>query len=1047
MKQKYQFKKLVHLIYLIIVLLSFIGGSALGANGKITGRVIDKDTGDPLPGANVVITETVLANGKVSKLERPMGASTDPDGYYFILNVPSGIYNIRASIVGYTPVVNEMVQVDLDRTITVNFELSTTVIEVQQIVVTAKQERIKPDVSSTQETIETSRLEQMPVMRMDEFVGTLKGIQVVSGSEGNGLSVRGGSIRETDVRMDGISLRDPRTENSYLTLNSTTIKEIQVLTGGFQAKYGGIRSGLLNVVTKDGQRDRYAVSLKVDVAPGGQKRFFGTNPYSDDSWIYKVYAGEYAMQGVAGDTTVPLEFQGFKGWADRSTPERALDSLQKLELWKMQHPQYPIANRPDYFIEGSVTGPVPGASIPLLGEYASRSTFLIGGKYQNSMLAFPVGPRDNYLDWNGQLKLTTQIKGNMKLSVNGLIAKIATSSGGLATSYGGALVDRSSSFSFLNDTRSSVSRQASLIGGGSFSQLFNKSRLQFYDQQYIVGGAKFTHTISSNAFYNIDFQMGYTDQTLRPFEMDTSVAGNYVSFYSEKAKRTYRYNVPQYGSPNASTNFGYDVLNTFALYGGPQRIDSSYSYVYQLKGDLTAQIGRHHQFEAGFSASVQDLFVYTGTWFQSQLAYTPDTWQYYKASPLEIGLYAQDKLEFEGMVLNAGLRLDYLNPMDKGFNVSFPLDQDYTKLLNEVYNNLPGDPMSYERWLAWRSLLGDPPGWPRTEDKVQVYLSPRVGVSFPLTESSKLYFNYGHFYQRPPTSFMYNMNIVSGGAAVPTPGLKMARTVSYEFGYEQMILNDFLVNVTAYYKDVSNEPLSRQYINYYEDIKVTQYVPDAYSDIRGIELRLEKPVGRFVTFNAMYDYMLKSWGQFGLAQVFENRLKARDNELRSPNITNSTPTPRANINLNLHTPGDFGPSFLGVNWLGSIYTNFLFEWQAGGQILLNPEEPDVKLRHYVDIVNTWNIDFRASKSFNTDYGNIELVLTIENLTNNKWLNTNNMLQTQYSEYKKSLQTPDKGGSDKWGQYKSDDGHINTGWYDAPIFLNPRRVLFGVRLNF
>ncbi len=107
----------------------------------------------------------------------------------------------------------------------------------EQVVVTAQRETIKPDVAGTQEVIVTSRLEEMPVTRVDEFARSLKGVQLVSSADGNGLSVRGGAIRETDVRIDGISLQDPRSENSYLALNSTTIEEIQVLTGGFQAKY------------------------------------------------------------------------------------------------------------------------------------------------------------------------------------------------------------------------------------------------------------------------------------------------------------------------------------------------------------------------------------------------------------------------------------------------------------------------------------------------------------------------------------------------------------------------------------------------------------------------------------------------------------------------------------------------------------------------------------------------------------------------------------------------------------------------------------------
>ncbi len=1045
MKHLHSSQQLYSTLTAVLFITLISTASAHGANGKITGRVVDKETREPIPGANVMITHMILSDGKEVSFDRQVGAGSDPSGYYFILNVPPGTYIMKVSVIGYGQVVQKGVRVDLDRTITVDFELSASAVQMEQVVVTARRETIRPDVAGTQEVIVTSRLEQMPVTRVDEFMNRVKGVQLVSGADGNGLSVRGGAIRETDVRIDGISLQDPRSENSYLALNSTTIEEIQVLTGGFQAKYGGIRSGLLNVVTKDGHRDHYTVAIKADIAPA-QKKFFGTNPWSSDSWIYRVYAGEYAIAGVpTGDTVVPAEFRAFRGWGNRFTQDRRLDTLQKLALWKAQHPQYSFADKPDLFVEGSITGPLPGADLPVLGAYAERTTFLLGFKYENSQLAFPIGPRKDYIDWNAQLKLTSTISDNTRLSINGLYAKVQTASGGGTTSYGGALVDQSSSFGFLNSTGSSVRRQASLLAGDNLWQIFNKSRLQFYDQQYIVGGTKLTHTLASNAFYTIDLQFGYTNQQLRPFSFTPSPDDS-ISFTNANGS-TYKFlNVPSLGTPNASTNFGYDALNQFALYGGLQRIDSSYSVVGQIKGDLTAQLGRHHQIEAGFSARLERLFVYTGTWLQSQLSYTPDLWQYYTATPLEMGLYLQDKLEFEGMILNAGVRLDYLNPMKEGFGADIPVDDDYRKLYNNVYQNLGGTWGGYDRWVVFRDMLDNPPGFPRTENRVQVYLSPRLGVSFPITESSKLYFNYGHFYQRPAIAFMYNMTIDQAGVTVPTPNLTMGRTVSYEFGYEQMFFHDFLLNVTAYYKDIRNEPLSRQFINYYHDNRVTAYFPDAYRDVRGIELRLERPLGSWVTFNGMFDYMLQSAGQTGLARVYENRLEAKD-ELRSANLSTTDPLPRGNMNLNIHSPNDFGPELAGMRLLGGIYLNFFFEWRDGGRLLWNLQEPDVKNRIYVDVVDYWNLDFRGSKSFTLGGTSFEVIVTVKNLTNNKWLIPENMLRTQYDEYKASLRFPFQGGNDKWGQWKSDDNHIKVGWWDAPIFLNPRQVLLGLRLNF
>jgi hypothetical protein len=1029
---------------------------AFGASGKITGRITDRETHQPLPAAIVMISHSVSGSGVEVPIDHPIGAASDMDGYFVILNVSPGTYTMKASQVGYAPTVKKMIRVETDRTITVDFDMSSTAIEVGAVVVTAKREIVKKDVSGTQEVFVTAKMEEMPVVRMDEFVGRMKGIQLVSTADGNGLSVRGGAIRETDVRLDGISLQDPRSDNSYIALNSTSVQEIQVLTGGFEAKYGGIRSGLLNVVTKDGARDRYSMSIKTDIAPKNQQRFFGTDPYSNDSWIYKVFAGPWAMNGIKtheDSVAVPSDFWTFKGWKTPGTGDaRYLDSTQRLDLWKRTHPQYAHRSKPDIFLEGSITGPFPGAGIPILGDYAERTTFLLGFKYENSQLAFPLGPRDNYLDWNSQVKLTSQLSDNLRLSINAMYARIETNSGGGTSSYGGSLVDASSSNSYLNSTPSSINRQALLISGTEgMSQLFNKSRLQYYNQKYIVGGAKATKTFSNSGFATLDFQMGYTNQELAPYALDTSGADAWITYYSKVLKKDVRFlNVPAYGSPNGSTNLGYDVLNRFVMYGGAQHADSSHSYVYQLKGDMTTQLGRHHQIDAGFTVRMQDIFVYAGTWYQAQIAFTPDLWQYYTQKPIDAGLYVQDKIEFDGLILNAGLRLDYLNPRKNGYVTGFPTSDAYKDFYNSVYINAPGAWGSYERWVYYRDLLNNPPGWPQTEDKVQVHLSPRLGVSFPITDASKMYFNYGHFYQRPPAAFMYGQNVFIGSVAVPTPGLDMARTVSYEFGYEQLFLDDFVVNVTAYYKDNRNEPLKRQFVNYYGDNIVIQYFPDAYSDIRGVEVRLERPVGRFITFWGMYDYSIKSSGQSGLGFVYEDRLKARSEvESRSAYQTSADPIPRANVMLNFHTPKDFGPDWGGVDWLGKIALNFFFEWQSNPRYLWNSEASDVKDYQYVDAVNWWNIDFRGSKAFDIGVGDLEFTVTVKNLLNNKWLNVGNMTTSQLADYKASLNPAfkNKGGNDKWGQYKSDDNHINIGWWEAPLFLNPRMILIGARLNF
>ncbi len=1062
------------------ILLSIIPALTFAQRGKITGQVYDSSTGVPLPGANVII-ENIWESGKSVPIEEKQGAATDEDGYFVILNVTPGTYDISANMIGYAKLIKQQVNVNIDLTSKIDFPLESSAIQGQAVEVVAKREIIRPDVSGTQEVIKTQRIEETPVLRLDEFINKIKGVDLVSGNEGQGLSIRGGAIRETDVRIDGISLRDPRSDNSYLSLNSTSVEELQVLTGGFEAKYGGIRSGLVNVVTKEGSRDKYSISLKIDYTPRNQYKYFGTNPYSTDSWMYRVFADtiaehgwqdtsgawhSFAMEGVPTDTTVKMPagfpddplFNDFKGWNTQlikngqimeifvppHTSGDGLTPIQRRNLWIIQHPVYKYAEKPDMYVEGSITGPVPGAFLPLAGNVLEKSTFLLAGKYENSQYAFPLGPRNSYVDWNTQLKITTKLNSASKLSVNGMYATINTVTAGRPTTFSGALIDNSSRFNFLSSTEASVNQQAQLLAGAiGLSQMFNRSRLQFYDQRYMISGMRFTHNISPHSFFTIEGQFSYADHQITPFGADTSHANTWVSLDSSISVP----NVPTIGSPNASTNFGYDITDFFALYGGLQQADTSYSWVANLRGDYTNQIGRHHQIEAGFDFRYNYLSVNSGTWSQAQESWTPDTWQYFTARPIMLGAYLQDKLEFQGMVANIGLRMDYFNPQKNAYVVQHPLNINYANFYDITYKYLPGDFGSWDKWVNFRQMLENPTGWPTKDYKGQVKLSPRLGVSFPITANSKLFFNYGHFYQRPNVAFLYHIAVMPGATNVPSPDLTMAKTVAYEFGYEQRFLHQFLLNVSMYYKNIEDEPLNRTFIDYWEEMHVNKYFPDAFGDIRGVEVRLEKNLGRFFTFWGNLEYMVSSYGRTGLAVVYDNQLKANE-QLRYPNVVTNDARPRAQGNINFHTPVKFGPHFFGLHPLSSIFLNFYLDWHDGGKQIINPQEPESQQKE-IQIVDYSNVDLRASKAIRLGGINFEFVVTIQNLLNQKRLAYWNMSSAQYDRYKNSLHLPfesgDQHGNDKLGTYNKD--YIDLGWFTAPLFLNPRRVLLGFRFNF
>ncbi len=131
----------------IIIFLLLFSCAEVFAQGKIVGHVKDKSTGEPLIGVNVIIEGTYL------------GAATDIDGDYIIVNVPVGEYSVKASMVGATTVLQKNVVVQTDRITTLNFELEQTAIQGKEVVVTAKRDVLHKDVSSSQIVLDNKQIQ------------------------------------------------------------------------------------------------------------------------------------------------------------------------------------------------------------------------------------------------------------------------------------------------------------------------------------------------------------------------------------------------------------------------------------------------------------------------------------------------------------------------------------------------------------------------------------------------------------------------------------------------------------------------------------------------------------------------------------------------------------------------------------------------------------------------------------------------------------------------------------------------------------------------
>lgn len=228
-------------IFTVLVLTAFLLCLPLslqaGITGKIAGQITDKETGEALVGASAMIVNT------------DRGASADISGNYLILQVPPGTYTLRIQMMGYAKALIKEVRVFSDRTTKIDYALQTEILQGQEIIVVAGREAVEFDRTSTASYVRQEEIEALPVSSMAEIIKLQAGVVT---DAGGGLHVRGGRTREVAYLIDGIPVTNNYSQGggSNVSIENNFIKELQVITGTFNAEYGSAQSGVINVVTK-----------------------------------------------------------------------------------------------------------------------------------------------------------------------------------------------------------------------------------------------------------------------------------------------------------------------------------------------------------------------------------------------------------------------------------------------------------------------------------------------------------------------------------------------------------------------------------------------------------------------------------------------------------------------------------------------------------------------------------------------------------------------------------------------------------------------------
>jgi len=1095
--------------------------------GKVAGVVRDAQTGEPLPGANVVVQGTDL------------GAACDADGYFYIIRLDPGNYSVQARMMGYTTVTQTGVRVISGHTTPLNFELESSIVEGEGITIQAEREVVKMDLSSSSFAADKSEIEAVPLISdVKEYFNLQSGIA--------GWSVRGGSQSETKLMADGLLLVDQRANEPIMMPNLSEIKEVSVMKGGFNAEYANVRSGVINVVTREGSPDKYEGSFELRYTPGYQKHS-GKSIFDPDNYHNAVYFWNRLDTGyvwnVVGEDTVGCDtvikddsvcwkgsrtvwayptspfydtakyskYGDFRGWiplvgrdTNITSPEMQRDRLlwmrridiprtdsllliynggdsiyapiyeddtlligyEKVAYDFSDQPRRGVyGDKPDWTLDAGFGGPVP-----VIGAYLGDMTFYVSHRNHNEMFAIP-DSRDYYKESMTSLKLTSRF-GNFKVNMKGAYSIInSLSPYGDGHMWQGENQGGEIGQGYLrggSDMLYSIAEYDGIWHGSNKlngDQLYRVNALTPFDITSKMYGLTLQHALSENTFYDVHLTYIRRDNDARfNYDVPTRMMGDTVVLWFADSVGESEWaldNVPfGWADPRYEDNYMTDVSGSVAFGFAHQcgTYNTSWSESYNTAFSISSQLNKYNLVKFGLSFQYNKLHEYYITnegWFWLDPGVDPTEdhslgyYVNYDAYPILAGAYIQDKVEFEGMFANFGLRFDYSDP-----NTEWPsLDEPYSLFLSQYFKD---------------SLFTQGP----VEDVAAAYeISPRLGISFPVLEKSKLFFNYGHFYTLPVNEDRYKIDWGGDGDKVHflgNPRLEMERTVSYEVGFESSVANTYMARVSGYYKDIDNEI---EQIRYYgEEGEFVNYLTvenTGYGDIRGFEFEFRKDQGRFLTGWVNYDYMVQTSGRIGVTQHYEEpRLESRETEV-NPEEDKPIPRPVFRALLTLKAPQDWGV------FLGGYNLSFLYQWRSGYYDTFDAGKDqelwgDV-LQNNVQWPDTRIMDMSINKNLTIAGVTANLFMDVHNLFDWGTLNSQGFEpenDIDRDEYFKSLHLeiydeepfltddevsgPEELGvePDHVGDLQSEDKpYINNPNKEYLYYLDPRYVQFGIRFSF
>ncbi len=781
---------------------------AQGPTGKLEGRIRDQ-ADQPVANARVIIVGTAFA------------ATANPQGYYFFNSVPAGTYDVRASFVGYKAQELTGVRITSGQTVTQDFSLEQTAVEIQEITVVAADNPLVPrDQVTSKQLIDGAYTRSLPVDNLNNVFALQPGVMA---SPGNTiLSVRGGRADENNTYVDGVpvqpGMRGTGNGRSIptLTVSVGSFEDASITTGATSSEFGNAQGGVIAITTRTGGQ-RFSGNLGFETDEfSGLKQSAGFNrlsaafggPISSDLTFF-----------VGGDVTgTRFGTGGYRGY--------------EVPAWR------PVGVDTVYGVARTNTATADTTFLPVynfaLYQGDCDAAYAAGASNPDIASNYGVDCRGNR-GFGGGSNSTVQLTTKLNYSF-GQGSRISLS---YLTSRANNRGDRGQDGTFGTTNASQV---ATLNWNQVLSRGASRAlALDAYVSYQTNSSINSLLTVESEEstrdpflgwyFTDFDYEYGFDE-----FPVDDDLVRNYRLQTPDAPITIYdRFNTTQYNSQNpynGVTGQPGGIGNPSAvgtMGAAPGTLNTASEERWIGKANLDWQVDRYNRLKFGgeYTASTIDMYNMgaTGQGFT-------DVW---RAEPVRYNLFAEDRLDLGDVVLVGGVRYDY-------FDVGGQKWKDFPRI-----SSFPGfTPADLES---------------RLEDYTSHdYVSPHIQVAFPVTERTNFRLSYAQQVQSPDYSVVLSgsntdLAITNTNNRYGTD-LDFGKTVLFEFGVRHAFSDDMVLDVTVYNKDNLANAAGRLIgaidprTQSRADLRLV--VNQDFGNTRGIDIRVDRRFGNL--FNGVLSY-------------------------------------------------------------------------------------------------------------------------------------------------------------------------------------------------